>query len=192
MSRRRRLQSSSNSRMGSDWFGTGPRLFAPAECDTILEICSKILRADLRGSRRHGRHEHALSIPLTHETAYVYEIMYEFANPANHESFSLILWGLEGSLEYTCHSAGYRPRAWHCDHGYDVKAASELIVFCQLSDPASYDGGALEVLHKPNKIFPRTRGAFVALVGSVPYRIAPVTRGSRYSIVSRFCGPGLR
>jgi PKHD-type hydroxylase len=66
----------------------------------------------------------------------------------------------------------------------------------QLSDPASYDGGELELeLGLPNDEVRAERpdqsgqrGTVIVFPSFIPHRVTPVTRGVRYSLVGWICG----
>jgi len=81
---------------------------------------------------------------------------------------------------------------WHPD-GYIHSTAPltrKLSLSVQLSDPASYDGGDLE-LHYESKpmMAARDQGAAIFFPSPVVHRVAPVTRGVRHSLVAWFLGP---
>lgn len=70
---------------------------------------------------------------------------------------------------------------WHYDTGPGVDNR-KLSASVQLTDPADYDGGDLELFAAAPTV--RTQGALIVFPSYVPHRVAPVTRGSRQSIVA--------
>ena len=60
----------------------------------------------------------------------------------------------------------------------------------QLSDPADYVGGALQITSgdRPSDM-PRDQGALVAFPSYMIHRVTPVTRGRRRSLVGWIGGP---
>jgi predicted 2-oxoglutarate/Fe(II)-dependent dioxygenase YbiX len=59
----------------------------------------------------------------------------------------------------------------------------------QLSRPEDYDGGDLELFDSvsPNSV-DKTRGTFVVFPSFKLHRVAPVTRGTRWSLVAWVLG----
>ena len=82
--------------------------------------------------------------------------------------------------------------AWHADEPlWDGHwRGKKLAMVTQLSDPADYDGGVLEIRHRSPT--PRGRGITVAFPAFHFHRVTPVTRGWRYSLVTWAHGPHWR
>lgn len=83
---------------------------------------------------------------------------------------------------------------WHKDYGKDYGAVGQeprkLSFSIQLSDPAQYQGGELEVrAGNQVDIAPKTRGAVVAFPSYVLHRVTPTTSGARKSLVVWAVGP---
>ena len=54
----------------------------------------------------------------------------------------------------------------------------------QLSDPADYDGGELELKNSTRTLVaPRAQGTLIVFPSFLLHRVAPVTRGTRRSLV---------
>lgn len=83
---------------------------------------------------------------------------------------------------YGADSAGHFD--WHADIGDGPLARRrKLTIVAQLSDPADYDGGALELNPAGRPVeAPRGFGDAVLFPSFVLHRVAPVTRGARYSL----------
>jgi len=71
--------------------------------------------------------------------------------------------------------------AWHTDGA----ARAETVVI-QLTDPAQYDGGDVEVrLHAGERLTAgREQGALTRFPANATHRTAPVTRGERWALVA--------
>jgi PKHD-type hydroxylase len=82
---------------------------------------------------------------------------------------------------------------WHRDWGnnYPKRKISAII---QLADPTLYDGGHVEFMNDTGKPHPapRGRGTGIVFPAHVLHRVAPVTRGTRYSLVAWGDGPALK
>ena len=77
---------------------------------------------------------------------------------------------------------------WTQDSGYDRK----LSVSIQLSDPDEYDGGDLEfkIFKTPEDY--RKQGSVIVFPSYLEHQVTPVTKGTRYSLVSWIEGPRWR
>ena len=80
---------------------------------------------------------------------------------------------------------------WHIDLGPGSFAHRKLSLSVQLSDEADYDGGELEFLVSRD-MAQRARGTLIAFPSFLAHRVRPVTRGSRWSLVSWIYGPPFR
>lgn len=83
---------------------------------------------------------------------------------------------------------------WHKDYGKDYAAPDQeprkLSLSIQLSDPAGYEGCALE-LRGGNQVdvAPKARGAVIAFPSYTLHRVTPITSGVRKSLVVWAVGP---
>ena len=60
----------------------------------------------------------------------------------------------------------------------------------QLSDPASYEGGNLEIMNSRDpQAMPRDRGVIIMFPSFTLHRVTKVTRGVRRSLVGWIGGP---
>ncbi|MDP2696637.1 2OG-Fe(II) oxygenase [Thalassospira sp.] len=73
---------------------------------------------------------------------------------------------------------------WHSDTGAsDVARRRKLTLVVQLSDPADYDGGLLQLNPSGHIIdAPMTRGTAILFPSFVLHRVAPTTQGTRFSL----------
>ncbi len=83
---------------------------------------------------------------------------------------------------------------WHVDFGDGPTARRrKLTIVVQLSEPGSYDGGALETNADGNiRQASRALGSALMFPSFVLHRVAPVTRGERYSLTLWSHGPAFR
>ena len=83
---------------------------------------------------------------------------------------------------------------WHSDIGAGPLAARrKLTVVVQLSDPAAYQGGVLEV--RPDShvaVADAAQGTAVIFPSFVLHRVTPVTAGTRWSLTLWAHGPAFR
>jgi PKHD-type hydroxylase len=128
------------------------------------------------------------------ETSPIYDRLTEVARKLNAESFGFDLVGFPEALQYTVYEAPSVGYDWHIDMiDSPTEMQRKLSLTLQLTDPAEYEGGALEVRDGYDAVeAPRERGALVAFPSWALHRVAPVTRGTRRSIVAWIGGPPFR
>lgn len=86
---------------------------------------------------------------------------------------------------------------WHKDYGKDYTAPDQeprkLSLSIQLSDPANYQGCALE-FRGGNQVdvAPKSRGAVIAFPSYILHRVTPITSGVRKSLVVWAVGPDFK
>lgn len=71
---------------------------------------------------------------------------------------------------------------WHLDLGPGPAGLRKLSASIQLTPPAEYDGGELEMWGAPEKV-DRVQGTLVIFPSYLLHRVTPVTRGVRRSLV---------
>lgn len=77
---------------------------------------------------------------------------------------------------------------WHTDFG-GMRPLRKISISIQLSRPEDYEGGDLELMYEANaQKLARSRGAFIAFPSFMLHRVAPVTRGTRWSLVAWVVG----
>ena len=125
------------------------------------------------------------------EFANVYDLCNNIIKETNNLIFALDLDSLE-PLQFTEYSADYSGEyGWHTDVGYDVNVNRKLSFVLHLSYEGDYDGGNLEFFDgsgTPISI-PKTQGSMVIFPSVMYHRIAPVTRGTGYSLCGWLTGP---
>lgn len=83
---------------------------------------------------------------------------------------------------------------WHIDiGGSGTTMTRKLSIVVQLSDPADYEGGRLEVNAGGDvREMPVSQGTLIAFPSFVLHHVSPVTRGRRYSLAAWVHGPAFR
>ena len=124
---------------------------------------------------------------------WLYERVWAAAQQCNRQFFGVDIAGVEPNIQLGRYDAADRGfYNWHTDFG-DFRPLRKISVSIQLSDPADYEGGDLELLfdHQPHKL-EKARGSFIAFPSFMLHRVAPVTRGTRWSLVAWILGPRWR
>lgn len=110
----------------------------------------------------------------------------------NRDHFNFDLWGIDERLQLLDYGGGEGDFFdWHSDRGRAGFArVRKLSISVQLSDPADYEGGALE-LNPGGTIAeaPRTIGTATIFAANVLHRVSPATKGRRHALTAWFHGP---
>jgi len=78
---------------------------------------------------------------------------------------------------------------WHQDYNH-IKISRKLSITVQLTDPAEYEGGNLQIMTtgQPQNVR-KQRGLIAFFPSYVLHQVTPVTQGSRQSLVAWVSGP---
>lgn len=130
--------------------------------------------------------------PAFPEVASLFVRLMEYVQLANLH-LGLDLWGFAEPLQYGVYETGGH-YTWHMDHGPGGKPrpVRKLSFTLQLSDPAEYEGGELEILGDQRTAMPRDRGTLIVFPSYLSHRVKPVRSGTRRSLVGWVCGPDFR
>ncbi len=132
-------------------------------------------------------------LPPNEDTAFIFEPIRDVVLRLN-QGYGFELQGFaEG-----CQIARYRDGEaghydWHIDLGTGVASRRKLSCSVQLSAASDYEGGDLDFhLSGLNRESIRAQGTLVAFPSYLEHRVAPVTRGTRFSLVVWVEGPPYR
>jgi predicted 2-oxoglutarate/Fe(II)-dependent dioxygenase YbiX len=120
---------------------------------------------------------------------WLYERIWEVAQEINRLGLAVDIAGLEGNIQlarYDSSDQGFY--GWHTDFS-GFRPLRKISISIQLSRSEDYDGGDLELffIDRPQRV-ERARGALIAFPSFVLHRVAPVTRGTRWSLVAWVLG----
>lgn len=172
-------------------------IFTPAECDAIVALRQRRAAAD--GGLVNGVATDAVRrssiIWLADddpEVAWIAARLTRAVADINRDAFGFALSGFDEQIqltEYTAGNLGFYD--WHSDvGGRGIPRSRKLTLTVQLSDPADYDGGALELNFNGTPVeAPRERGVGISFPSYTLHRVAPVTAGVRHSLVVWTHGP---
>lgn len=161
-------------------------VFSAEECQRIIDQgtafgleAGVVREADLDASLRDSR---IARFGQTAETAWIFDRLFDLVGRMNRENWRFELAGAE-ALQLASYGVGGH-YDWHLDIGVGFPfTMRKVTVSVQLSDPAEYQGGALETLYGlQSDIAPRDRGTLVMFPSYILHRVQPVTSGSRYSL----------
>lgn len=127
------------------------------------------------------------------DTRWVFEKLADVASSLNSQYFRFDLTGFGEALQLTNYDQSeHGMYGWHQD--YNTGSISrKLSLVMQLTDPAQYEGGNLQVMTNGNPINVRKqRGLIAAFPSYVMHQVTPVTQGNRQSLVAWISGPAFR
>ena len=168
-------------------------VFSPEECARVAALVGEGKTAGIVGPDTSGYRDSNVSwIRPGEETNWVFSRMLDFVRQANQAHYQIEIAGFTEPLQV----AEYGPEQhydWHLDIGNGPLSVRKLSFIAQLTDPADYEGGAVEVLYAQEPLaMPRPQGSVILFPSYVLHRVAPVTRGTRRSLVGWIGGPHFR
>lgn len=126
------------------------------------------------------------------DTRWVYERMAFIIQQLNGQFYGFDLFGFCEHMQYTEYDGAANGHYnWHQDSGVASKGSPrKLSAVIQLSDPASYEGGELQILTGADPIvITRQKGLVAVFPSYMVHRVTPVTSGFRRSLVVWTTGP---
>lgn len=125
-------------------------------------------------------------------TKWVFEKLGQVTSQLNADYFRFDLTGFGENLQLTNYDQSDNGMyGWHQDYGGKVSRKLSLTV--QLTDPAEYEGGNLQIMTTGNPVNVRKqRGLIAAFPSYVLHQVTPVTQGSRQSLVAWVSGPAFK
>lgn len=130
----------------------------------------------------------------TQETAWVFEKLADVVSSLNAQFFHLDLTGFGEDLQLTNYDQSeHGMYGWHQDYGGRISPSRKLSIVLQLTDPARYEGGNLQILTsgEPQTVR-KQRGLITAFPSYTLHQVTPVTQGSRQSLVAWITGPAFK
>jgi PKHD-type hydroxylase len=128
----------------------------------------------------------------TPDTEWVFKKLAHIASSLNSQYYRFDLTGFGEGLQLTHYDqAESGMYGWHQDYGGGMSRKLSLVL--QLSDPANYEGGNLQVMTSGNPINVRKQRGLVAVFPAyVLHQVTPVTQGNRQSLVAWVSGPAFK
>lgn len=128
----------------------------------------------------------------TAETKWVFEKLASVISQMNAQHFRFDLTGFGEPLQLTNYDQSENGMyGWHQDYGGGVSRKLSMAV--QLTDPAEYEGGNLQVMTSSEPQNVRKQRGLIAIFPSyILHQVTPVTQGSRQSLVTWVSGPAFK
>jgi len=132
-------------------------------------------------------------LDATPDNKWIYDRVQQIAMMINAMAYRFDLTGFSERIQYSVyHGSEGGHYDWHVDQG-PLVTRRKLSLTLQLTDPSQYQGGDLQFLAgSQTEAAPRERGMLVAFPSYGVHRVAPVTAGTRKSLVIWVTGPQFR
>ncbi len=178
---------------------TLPNALSAADCDRLIALAQTAQMKDAGLVRQTTAHQIRRAeiawLDDLPQGGWAMDQMIAHVAQANREGFNFDLTDFGESAQIARYGAERAAHFdWHSDIGTGPMAARrKLTIVVQLSDPASYDGGTLELRPDSNVTgAARTRGTATIFPSFVLHRVTPVTAGTRWSLTLWAHGPAFR
>lgn len=128
----------------------------------------------------------------TPNTKWVFEKLADVVSKMNAQHFRFDLTGFGQLLQLTNYDQSENGMyGWHQDYCAGISRKLSMVV--QLTDPAEYEGGNLQVMtsEEPQNVR-KQRGLIAIFPSYVLHQVTPVTQGNRQSLVAWVSGPAFR
>jgi PKHD-type hydroxylase len=170
-----------------------PNLLTPDECELVRALeqdnAQQEGRVSVSGKKSDIRESKVQWLFPAAETNWVFDRIESAIEKAN-ASYKFDLFGFfQGAQVGTYHENGYYD--WHPDMGVGNTSNRKLSISVLLSRPDEFTGGDLEFKCIGGQV-PRTQGVAIVFPSYLIHRVAPVTSGTRISLVSWISGPPFR
>ncbi len=171
------------------------RAFSPEECDTVIQLARQISSQDgvldaNSESYRQVRKSSVRFVDYEPGLQWVFAKLRNLALTAN-QAYRFEIVGFRERLQLAEYGVGDH-FDWHMDMSGGATSLRKISISVLLSDPADFEGGDLEFFRTPARPQDRSRGAAAVFPSFLPHRVAPVTRGSRFSLVAWIAGAPFR
>lgn len=182
------------------WYNL-PALLTPAECKRVIKHAQRNYQPQdaVVGHGANARQDQMRSSTVRWLSYSDIDLLWlrlrieEKILVANREGFGFHLQPGFTEIQFTeYHGSAGGHYDWHEDNSAVMKKPMDrkLSFVLQLSDPADYDGGAFELHGDPLPPGAYTRqGDAIIFRSALRHRVSPVTRGTRYSLVTWVHGP---
>jgi PKHD-type hydroxylase len=166
-----------------------PDAFSADDCKLILDtmVNVKLEPALVRGQTEPTKDRQSNVTFIAYDPeVWIFQKLGQVVSTINPQTFKFDLnpWFDEGFQFTQYPEGGYYN--WHTDIGDGPTEYRKLSVVLQLND--DYEGGELEYFPARFGV-PKQRGLVTLFPAYMPHRVRPVTKGTRYSLVTWVSGP---
>lgn len=173
--------------------GQLPNVFTADECLWISSVPLPASHAEVEyGGAAGSRVDYQMRrtterpVPKNREFSWVYSRLAKLAREANDEAYRFVL-----SERMTAHVLEYSPDGffdWHMDLGAGPTSSRKLSLITFLTPPEEYEGGDLLFMDGGQPLRP-AQGTTAIFPSYLLHKVTPVTKGTRFTLVSWIHGP---
>ena len=175
-------------------------LFSDEECDFIIKVGTDpeivtLGPSVVGGGGSNSRVDEDIRkstigwLPVHEKTNWIFQRITAAVTNINNDFYKYDLTHIE-NIQFTVYKEDSNFYGQHIDAMYETNASRKLSVSVQLTDPTEYDGGEFALYTgKDPAILPKQRGTALFFPSWSLHEVMPVTRGTRYALVTWICGP---
>jgi PKHD-type hydroxylase len=126
------------------------------------------------------------------ETYQIFERLSQTIKNLNEEFFKFDITGMQEGLQFTEYNAPSDHYIAHQDlnFGNQIRKLSAVV---QLTNPNNYEGGNLLIYGQENPdVLNNEQGSLILFPSYMLHKVTPITKGTRYSLVSWITGPNFK
>jgi PKHD-type hydroxylase len=184
-------------------FVTWEKSFDEPDLDRIVSCCDSLTfengavgGLDGVGYKVDVRESKVAWVGLNDDTRFLYDRLAFILRSLNGQFYNFDMYGFSEDMQYTVYDGNSNGHyVWHLDNGVSDKGnvPRKLSLVLQLSDPADYEGGDLEIMTSATPVQVKKERGMVAVFPSYTlHRVTPVTKGVRKTLVVWATGPSFR
>jgi len=177
-------------------------LFSPDECKRIIEIGNDPelvnLGPGIVGGNDHSKVDENIRkstigwFPVRDETIWIFQRLTDAITSINKGFYQYDLTHIE-NLQFTVYKQNSNFYGKHIDAMYETNASRKLSLSVQLTDPTEYEGGEFHLFSGNDPmVLPKTQGTCLFFPSWSLHEVTPVTKGTRFALVTWVCGPRFR
>ena len=177
---------------------TAQGVLSPEECERVMALRGAVEDVQIIGEGESEARQAAYRkgrvswIRPDAANEWIFSKTYQVIQQVNQQCYRMELSGFTEPLQ-VAEYAEENYYAWHLDVGRGPQSIRKLSFIVQLTDPAAYEGGEVQLLcsDQPAAIS-RNQGAMTVFPSYLLHRVCAVTSGRRHSLVGWIGGPHLR
>lgn len=190
--------------LGEGSFVTWVNGFTNEELDKIITYGDSLIKEkasiggfNVEADYAHLRESQVSWIDLNPNTVWLYDKLAYILRQLNAQFFRYDISGFNEHFQYTVyHGTTNGHYSWHVDEANGTNIDSpprKLSMVLQLSDPADYEGGDLELMRSSQiETVEKSRGLIAVFPSFRLHRVTPITSGVRKTLVVWSTGPAFR
>lgn len=171
-----------------------PGVLTPEECEAVIEAGRRLPLGEGEAASKNyapGTVRHCRVGWFLHGQNPIQTILDKALAAIRHLNETAWQFRLDGAVEpsqFTAYEPGHHFE-WHLDVGGPGTNLRKLTSVVHLNPDTEYEGGALELHVEPAvRTAPRQVGAMILFPSYSLHRVAPITRGTRYTLVQWLSG----